>query len=287
MRFWFLVPLALAVAVLAPSGVRADPVDDLLAQARELAGKGKQDEAVAVATKAIEADPKNIKGYFFRAALYTVMRKPREAIADYTRIIELQPKLAEAYDLRGSEHFKLGQIKESIVNFDKFIELKPKEKNGHWRRGISYYYAGRFKEGRDQFKGYEAVDTNDVENAVWHFLCVARETGLETARKSMLKIGKDPRVPMMKVYDLFLGKAKPEDVLAAAHKVEKDAGPALRRQQLFYAYLYLGLYYDLIGDKKKAVENMTKAAKDYRIPGYMGDVAHVHLGILQKEARPK
>ena len=47
------------------------------------------------------------------------------------------------------------------------------------------------------------MDTNDVENAVWHFLCVAREDGVEKARAAMLKIGKDRRVPMMQVYELF------------------------------------------------------------------------------------
>jgi lipoprotein NlpI len=288
MRFSFLVPFSLSVfAVLMVCQVRADEVDDLLRDAQDLFKKGKQEEAVAMATKAIKTDPKNIKGYFFRATLYTIQRQPDKAIADYTKIIELQPKLAQAYDLRGSEHFKLGHVNDAIADFDKFIELKPKEKNGHWRRGIAYYYAGRYKEGRDQFKGYEAVDTNDVENAVWHFLCVARDSDLATARKSMLKIGKDPRVPLMQVYELFLGKAKPEEVLAAANKVAKDAKPGLLGHQLFYAHLYLGLYYDVRGDKKKALEHMTRAAKDYANNGYMGEVARVHLRFLQKEGSSK
>jgi lipoprotein NlpI len=265
------------------SGARADEVDDLIARGREMVKQGKLDEAVATATKAIKVDPKNVKGYFFRAALYVSQRKPEKAIADYTRIITLDPKLAIAYDLRGSEQFKLGHIKRSIADFDKFIELSPKEKNGHWRRGIAYYYAGRYEEGRDQFKGYESVDTNDVENAVWHFLCVARDAGLKTARKSMLKIGKDNRVPLMEVYDLYLGKAKPDDVLAAANKVDASAKAELKKQQLFYAHLYLGLYFDMTGDRKKALDHMAKAAGPAAIPGYMADVARVHLAFLKKE----
>ena len=65
-------------------------------------------------------------------------------------------------------------MKESLADFDKFLALRPAEKNGHWKRGISLYYAGRFEDGKKQFEGYENVDTNDVENAVWHFLCNAR-----------------------------------------------------------------------------------------------------------------
>jgi lipoprotein NlpI len=128
------------------------------------------------------------------------------------------------------------------------------------------------------------VDTNDVENAVWHFLCVARKDGLAKARTSLLKIGKDKRVPMMQVYDLYRGALKPADVLAAAEAGE--VAPPERRQRLFYAHLYLGLYYDATGDRKRALGHITEAAGKYRIPHYMGDVARVHEALLRKERKP-
>ncbi len=96
----------------------------------------------------------------------------------------------------------------------------------------------------------------------------------------MLKIGKDTRVPMMEVYDLYLGKRKPAEVLAAAESGEVPA--ELRKEQRFYAHLYLGLYYDATGDKKKALEHLTLAEGKYRIGHYMGDVAHVHAELLRK-----
>jgi lipoprotein NlpI len=126
-----------------------------------------------------------------------------------------------------------------------------------------------------------------VENAVWHFLCAARADGMEKARASMLKIGKDSRVPLMKVYDLFHGDAKPEDVLAAARA--GDPSDKERNDRLFYAHLYLGLYFDATGDKKQALEHMTLAAHKHTISEYMGDVARVHEQLLLKEkaAKPK
>src|SRR5207249_2720918 len=148
-------------------------------------------------------------------------------------------------------------VKESADDFDAYIKLRPKEFEGHWRRGISLYYAGKFNEGRKQFEGYEKVDTNDVENAVWHFLCVARKDGVEKARKSILKIGKDRRIPMMIVYELFQGKAKPEDVLKACD--EGNPGEAQKNVRLFYAYLYLGLYAEVNGDEKLALKHLTEA----------------------------
>jgi lipoprotein NlpI len=272
------------VAVLLGPGasrVRADEADDLVKQAREQADHGQMKEALETAGKVIQLNP--VKGYFFRAALYdVVLRKPAEALADYDALLKKDPKLAEAYNQRGSVHFKLGHIKESLADFDRFLELKPGERNGHWRRGITCYYAGRFKEGQKQLEGYEAVDTNDVENSVWHFLCLARAEGVAKARQAILKIGKDSRVPMMQVYALYQGKIKPEEVLAAANKAPEGGKKADLKRQLFYAHLYLGLYYEVLGDKKKALEHMTKAATDYVIGHYMGDVARVHLAIMKK-----
>ncbi len=262
----------------------AERVDDLLAQARDLVKAKQYEKALDAASKAIQLDPKDSRGYLLRAAVHAQLRRPKEAVADYDKVLALKPGAAEVYNERGSEHFKLGHIKESLADFDRFIALRPREKNGHWKRGISLYYAGRFDEGRKQFEGYEEIDTNDVENAVWHFLCLARAAGVAKARKSLLKIGKDRRVPMMQVYALYAGKAKPEDVLAAAREVPRGAAPDLLPRQLFYAHLYLGLYYEVLGDTKKALEHMEKAAGKYRIGHYMGDVARVHRDILKRAA---
>jgi lipoprotein NlpI len=217
--------------------------------------------------------------------IHEALGRHAEAVADFSRCLELDPTNAQALDHRGSEQFKLGRVAESVADFDRFVKLRPDEMPRHWKRGISLYYAGRFEDGKKQFEGYEKVDTNDVENAVWHFLCNARLVGVEKARTEVLKIGKDRRVPMMQVYDLYRGKIKPEDVLAAA-----EAGnppEELKKQQLFYAHLYLGIYQDVLGDKKKALEHLTLAAGKYRIGHYMGDVAQVHRDLLAKATGEK
>src|SRR5262249_14906501 len=167
----------------------------------------------------------------------------------------------------------------------KYLELNPAATPGHWKRGISYYYAGRFEEGRKQFEGYEKVDTNDVENAAWHYLCTARQVGVAKARASLLKIGNDRRVTMMQAYALYSGQAKPEDVLKAVEEGQPTA--AQRRQRLFYAHLYLGLYYEAAGDQKLARAHIRQAAEDYKMPHYMGDVARVHLELFDQEPKGK
>src|SRR5204863_2991600 len=112
----------------------------------------------------------------------------------------------------------------------------------HWQRGISCYYAGRYDDGRKQFELHQTVNPNDVENAAWHFLSVARSAGLAKARASLLPVSGDSRVPMTQIYALFAGKAKADDVLAAAQG--GYASPAKLNRHLFYSHLYVGLYYE-------------------------------------------
>ena len=202
------------------------------------------------------------------------------ALARATKAIEMDPKYAEAYQFRGIVHFKAGKIDASIRDFDRYIELKPAAKVSHWQRGISYYYAGKYDEGRKQFEAYQEHDKADVENAVWRFMCMAKKDGMEKARDGILEVELDKRVPMRQIYGMFKGGRKPADVLAAA----RDGDPPAEQlnRQLFYAHLYVGIYYDLAGDRKKALEHLN-AAVDHRIGHYMWDVARVHRDLLNKK----
>lgn len=233
--------------------------------------------------KEIAKDPKNVEALAERARMYEVLEKYAEAAADWSKVIELDKNPANAYQRRGLVHFQMGKINESIADFDQYIERVPKAKISHWQRGISYYYAGRYDDGRKQFEGYQDFDSNDVENAVWRFMCMARADGIDKARKAILKIGDDKRVPMRQVYDLYKGELKPDDVQAEASAGKVNA--AERNRQLFYAHLYIGIYYDLLDDKKKAFEHINKAAMEHRIGHYMWDVARVHRDLLAKELK--
>jgi len=259
---------------------RAEDISDLVKQAQAALAKGKTDEALKLAEQAVATDDKSAQAHLLRGTIYEALRRHKDAIADFDKTIASDPKAANAYDHRGSERLKLGQFTEAIKDFDTFLKFKPAEEPGHWRRGIAYYYAGRYDEGRKQFEGYEKVDTNDVENAVWHFLCVARKDGVAKARAGLLKIGKDKRVPMMEVYDLFAGKLKPDDVLKAAKT--PDTSAKLLSQQMFYAHLYLGVYYEVHGDTKKALEHLEQAVQQRQENHYMWEVARVHRDLRKR-----
>ena len=138
-----------------------------------------------------------------------------------------------------------GKPAESAESFDALVKLRPEIEPELWQRGLALYYADRFADGVAQFERHKEVNPADVENVTWHFACLARDKDVDTARKALLPVGADGRVPMKEVLDLYRGTGSEEKVLAAA-----DAGPeSARRNQRCYAHLYLGLLAEAEGDE--------------------------------------
>ena len=177
---------------------------------------------------------------------------------------------------RAIDDFEGGRFAESVAGFDELITVVPAYKPQLWQRGIALYYAGRFDDCRAQFELHRTVNPDDVENAAWHFLCVARAASPEKARAALLPVGPDSRVPMRQVYQMFRGSLSPEEVLSAA-----GGSPAAR----FYAELYVGLYAEALGRKEVALEHIRAAAADRfaSAGGYMHMVARVHLASLRRK----
>jgi len=253
--------------------------DSLMNKAQAAVLRGDTGVALELAKKAVQSAPKNAQCYYVRGRIYGAQGEHKQALADYDKAIEIEPRGAELYQLRGLERFKLGDVTGSIEDFDKYLSFVPKQAPQHWQRGISLYYAGRFEDGRKQFELHQTVNPSDVENAVWHFLCVARLEGVEKARAALIRIPEDRRIPMMEIYNLYAGKGRPEQVFAAA----EAAGETRTRDALFYANLYVGLYNEANGNEKAAAEFINKAAHEYESDHYMGDVAKVHAQLLQKK----
>lgn len=174
---------------------------------------------------------------------------------------------------RAIADFARGRIDQSVASFDRLVTLAPQAMPQLWQRGIALYYAGRYRDCRQQFEAHRTVNPDDVENAAWHFLCVARAESPARARAALLPVGPDARVPMREVYELFKGSLTPEQVLRAG-------GSSASGQ--FYANLYVGLYAEAVGDAARARAALDVAASDrFRSAGgYMHMVATVHVARL-------
>ncbi|MEW5979963.1 MAG: hypothetical protein AB1898_29555 [Acidobacteriota bacterium] len=187
---------------------------------------------------------------------------------------QAQADTTETIFNRAVSDFLTGRIAESVDGFDRVIQLVPHAAPQLWQRGIALYYAGRYQECRAQFESHRTVNPNDVENAAWHFLCVARAESPARAKEALLPVGPDSRVPMREIYRMFAGQLPPESVLQAA-------GQSLESR--FYSELYVGLYLEAQGDAKGALKHIERAAADrYSIGGYMHGVARVHRDLAKQ-----
>jgi lipoprotein NlpI len=260
----------------------APAADALLADARKALADRDGRLALEFADKAVGAEPSNARARHFRADLLSALGKAEKALADYDKLIELQPQNAQAYQGRGIARFKLGRFKEAVADFDKEVEIRPANKPHHWQRGIALYYAGDFKAGREQFELHKTVNPADAENSAWHFLCVARLSGADEAKKVLIPVVGDARVPMAQVQKLFAGQATDDDVIKAA--VAGNPDPADLKNRLFYAHLYIGLHHEALGNAAAAEEHINLAAGKYAQDHYMGWVARVHAKTLEKPA---
>src|SRR5687767_6732185 len=175
---------------------------------------------------------------------------------------------------RAVDAFEKGRFAESAAAFDELAKAVPELAPQLWQRGITLYYAGRYDDCRRQFESHRTVNPDDVENAAWHFLCVARAESPARARAALLPVGPDARLPMREVLELFRGKMTTDQVMAAA-------GSSLSGQ--FYGHLYVGLYYEATGDNARARTALETAANErFRSAGgYMHMVARVHVSRLK------
>ena len=180
------------------------------------------------------------------------------------------------------EQFQAGKIKESIESFRAAEKQNPAITPQLWQLGISLYYDQQFAAGQKLFETHKTVNPNDVENATWHFVCVAMqqkgedkaagEAAIQTARKSLIKINtdRDTRVPMREIYEFYAGRGTADSVMAAA---KKSANPSAD----MYANIYLGLYYEAAKKKNLARKHMQLAADAKLTGNYMHEVSKIHI----------
>lgn len=172
--------------------------------------------------------------------------------------------------------FAAGRIEESIAAFDRLAALVPSVAPTLWQRGIALYVTGKYNECAAQFASFHAADSHDLENAAWHFLCVARAQSIERARAERLQAGPDPRILRQQIYEMLGGLRTPDQLLDLA-------GRSVAIVQ-FYGHLYVGLYMDASGNRAAAIEHLATAA-DPRYDaygGFMNVVAKVYVERLRR-----
>lgn len=218
----------------------------------------------------LTADQLNAMDQAFERA---VRSRDAEQVAQLAaRLRETDPDNVRNEMLIGQWLYRVGSIEPAIEALERVARARPQDRPFLWQLGISYYDAGRFGEGTSLFEEHRRVNPNDVENALYHWLCVAGDQGVEVAKQRMLPAPGDPRIPMNEVYQLYAGKGSPEAVQAAAEQLSTD-DPRAPDAQLF-ADLYIGLWHHAHG-RREAAASSFQAAAQTKQTHYMADVARV------------
>ena len=265
---------------------QAETPESIAEKIRKEYSSGDKNKALKLAAEGIKKHPKDYTLLTIRGRIYEEENQHAEAENDYTNVLIKNKTDAGIYHRRGVVRFFQLKFNDSLADFDKFIEMVPSQEPYHWQRGLVHYYAGKYKAGRKQFEVHQTVNSQDVENAVWHYLCIAKTDGTKKAEENFIKITSDRRVPLKEIHALFAGKGTEQQVLDAI--IAGNPNPnALTRNQ-FYGHLYLGLYFEAQNKPNKAAKYINLAAKDHKSHGYMGQVARVHNEWLkQKSNQPK
>ena len=213
--------------------------------------------------------------------------KYKAAFKNCSELCELEPNNLNYQMMLGDISFAAGQMDACVDAYDKLIELQPSLEPRLWQRGLALYYANKFENGVQQFETHQLVNTQDVENAVWHVLCAARISNVEEGRGKLIPISEDRRVPMSQIYEMYAGRMTPEQVLAIANRTSPSVqlDSEQHRLQRYYAHLYIGLYYEMLKNQEASIQAMKKAAQLNPLgkTNFMGQVARVHLQLRQKE----
>lgn len=256
--------------------VRAKDSDSVARDIIQVYRSGDTDKAIKQLSDLMSKDKSNISLLNLRAEMYQQDSQFQKAVGDLDKLIKENGRRSEWWHKRGVCYFNLGEFQKSVADFDTYLKKNPEREPHHWQRGISHYYAKMYKQGRKQFEDHQYVNSQDVENAVWHFLCVTKVSSVEEAKKNWIPIQRDSRLPLMKVQDLFLGKATVEDVIKTAKLNAKSISAERLKMQNFYGHLYIALYYEATNKPELAQKHMKLAAEKYFVEGYMGNVAKVH-----------
>jgi len=106
-------------------------------------GRGRYEEAVAVAQRAIELDPVSSDGYRELGRAHEALNRQAEAEATYRKAIEARPDDWLVYNTLGAFLLTRGRWSEAESAFKRVIELTPDNTRAHNNLGATYFRMGR------------------------------------------------------------------------------------------------------------------------------------------------
>jgi lipoprotein NlpI len=242
--------------------------------------KGDDDRAIQDFDQALRVNPSYAHAFNNRGNAHSDQGEYDLAIQDFDQALRLNPTYAHAFNDRGSAYLRQGEYDLAIRDFDQALRLDPRYADAFRGRGAAHFCLGQFAAAQPDFAAALTANPGNAYSALWLYVVQSRagqdgRTGLEQ-ETGQIKLTAWPG----QVIDLYLGRAAPTAILAAARDphVYKD------RSQRCEAYFFLAEYALLAGRRTEAQRLFLQAIDTGATPELEYTGAHEELKRLQASA---
>src|SRR5260221_12812018 len=141
--------------------VIANPLNDLLEEARKDIDQQKYPEAVAALKKFVAEKDDFAYAHFQLGYAYTAMEKSTEARGEYERAMRLDPKMPEAA-LNLGIMLLATEPAAAVTPLQRAVELLPTQSRPRTLLGQAYEKSGDLKNAANAYEGALALDPSDI-----------------------------------------------------------------------------------------------------------------------------
>lgn len=258
----------ITIALIVTLGTAAAPVAAQSVQYHSPAGIDYRSQAdtgaVARATKALAADPKNVDLILALGLAQSGVRQYREAIATFTRGLVIQPKNALLLRWRGHRYLSTRQFAKATADLEAGIKLDPTIYGLWYHLGVVRFVGGHFTGAAAAFSRSQPIapDAGELAGSTdWLWMSLSR-AGRGAEAKAML----DRHPDSLKINNayaqrlkLYRGEIGPEQVVTPADTADI---------QVATLSFGLGDWYLVKGDTAKAKEWFRKSVASGGWPGF-------------------
>jgi Flp pilus assembly protein TadD len=140
----------------------ANPLNDLLEEARQDIDKNSFEAAIAPLQKIIADQPEFAYAHFQLGYVYTARKKTDEARAEYERTIGIDPKMPEAYLNLAMLLLEKQENAAAVPPLRKAVELLPAQSRPRYLLGVALDRSGDRAGAEESFEALLHLDPNDI-----------------------------------------------------------------------------------------------------------------------------
>ena len=226
-------------AVTSKSQKVANPLNDLLDEARRDIDKNEFEAAITPLQKVIADQPESAYAHFQLAYVYTALKKTEEARSEYERTIALDPKMTEAYLDMGILLLDKDPGA-AVAPLTKAAALLPSQSRPHFLLGVALERSGDLTAAAAAFENAVVLDPQDVDTQVHlgeAYLALNRAAKAETKFRNVLeRLPQEPRA-LLGLARSFDSQKKTEAVEAYQKYLAVQPSDSAARSRLVHLLL--------------------------------------------------